>query len=220
VPDAVVEASPRYAVAFREACGVPAVGALVVDRERLRLEGRRPGEQRFELSAWFAELTEVRVGRAAGERLHGRATVVLARHCRSDLQIEPFGAGFLHEIVDLLAMLAATDVEDRDSVSMRVRLRSGCRERARELIAAGPPFDPATLGLQRHRVFLGPEEAIFVLDGPRVHAKLAQALRDPGFWRAAVGWRTLIVGRPFITAPAAARPGDWTLVYSWSAGDR
>ena len=154
----------RYAVAFRVAGVAPAAGALVVEEDRLLLEGRSP-EGLVELSVPYAELSEVRVGRSVDERLNGRPTLLLSRKNGPLVQVEPFGVGLLHELGDLLAGLAATHPDVDEQVAVIVPLKRGRLARAKELVADGPPFDPAALGLTRHDVFLAPEEAVFVLCG-------------------------------------------------------
>jgi hypothetical protein len=46
--------------------------------------------------------------------------------------------------------------------------RKGAQERATALIDAGPPFDPAELGLVRHSVYLGDDLVIFTFEGEDV----------------------------------------------------
>jgi hypothetical protein len=46
-----------------------------------------------------------------------------------------------------------------------LKLRKGTQERAAKLIVAGPPFDPADLGVARHAVYLGNDLVIFALKG-------------------------------------------------------
>ena len=47
-----------------------------------------------------------------------------------------------------------------------VPLADGARERARELLEQGPPFDPAATHLERHSVYLTDREAVFVFETP------------------------------------------------------
>ena len=44
-------------------------------------------------------------------------------------------------------------------------LREGAQERARELLAEGPPFDPEETVFDRHEVFLGEREVVFLFAG-------------------------------------------------------
>jgi hypothetical protein len=47
-----------------------------------------------------------------------------------------------------------------------VPLKAGVRDRVRELLEMGPPFDPEAAGLDRHQVFLTDQEAVFLFEAP------------------------------------------------------
>ena len=207
----------RYAVAFRVAPGAQAAGALVVDEDWLLLEGRS-AEGRVEVSVPYAELVEVRIGRSPEERLNGRPALLLARENGPPIQVEPFGAGFLHELAHLLAALTTEHPANGEQATVILPLKKGCLARAKELVAQGPPFDPAALGLTGHQVFLSADEAIFVFAGPHVRATLERATRDPTLWRVGLAWRGCIGGRPRLAAAAETSPVTGAQpVYSWTA---
>ena len=42
-----------------------------------------------------------------------------------------------------------------ERIAVIAQLRPGTEEQAKQLLAAGPPFDPASLGLTSHDVYLG-----------------------------------------------------------------
>lgn len=212
---------PRYAVAFRVGSDPPAAGALAVNEETLLLEGRT-AEQRVELSVRYADVREVRIGRRPEERLNGYATVLLTTADGPTIQVEPLGAGLLHELADLLAALAsdipsATDEpEIEEKVVVTVPLRKGRIGQVRELIAQGPPFDPAELGLTRHEVFLSDDEAVFVFEGPTARSTLERATRDPSLWRIWLAWRQCVRGRPRLASDFGHdRLSSKQRVYSW-----
>jgi hypothetical protein len=48
-----------------------------------------------------------------------------------------------------------------ETLVVTLKLRKRTDEQAAKLIAAGPPFDPADLGLARHAVYLGGDPLIF-----------------------------------------------------------
>ena len=48
-----------------------------------------------------------------------------------------------------------------------VPLADGAKDRARELLDKGPPFDPNATGLERHSVYLTDHEAVFIFETPR-----------------------------------------------------
>ena len=209
--------SVRYAVAFRAGSSAPIVGGLVVDETSLVLLGRS-GEDRVELSVPYSALREVRIGRSKEESLNGRPTIVLARRDAPPVQIEPHGVGLLHELADLLAALATDHADTNEQVVVIVPLKKGCVAKAKELVAQGPPFDPALLGLSRHEVFVSGREAVFVFTGPNVRKKLEHATRNPTLWLAGLAWTACVAGRPRLSNPRDALPADDAEpVYKWAA---
>jgi len=197
----------RYAVVFRAGQGKPTAGALIIEADGLRLEGGTAAD-RVELSIPYVELTEVRIGRAREERLNGHATLLLAREGAPPVQIEPFGAGLLDEITDLLATLAAQRTDRSERVTVIVPLKRGRLSRAEELVAQGLPFNPAELGLRQHQVFLSAREATFVFVGPHVQATLGRATRDTTLWRVGLDWRDCITGPPRLSTTPELPPGN------------
>jgi hypothetical protein len=90
-----------------------------------------------------------------------------------------------------------------------LRLRKGTQERAAELIAAGPPFDPAELGLARHAVYLGNDLAIFAFEGEDVEERVRVLINDPVRSASFAVWVPLLAGRPALAHE----------VYYWEADD-
>jgi hypothetical protein len=90
-----------------------------------------------------------------------------------------------------------------------LKLRKGTHERAAELIAAGPPFDPGDLGLARHAVYLGNDLAIFAFEGADVEERVRVVINDPVRSASFAAWVPLLAGRP-----ALARE-----VYYWEEAD-
>jgi hypothetical protein len=87
-----------------------------------------------------------------------------------------------------------------ERLAVIAQLKPGTEVQAEELIAAGPPFDPAASGFARHSVFLSANAVVFVfegrevewlvddlVDGQHLHPLVEQALED---------WQPLIHGRP------------------------
>jgi hypothetical protein len=209
----------RYPVVFRTGTSGPTAGALIVDNRRFMLVGGNVDEP-LELSIPYSELRQVRVGRSSEERLNGRPTLLLARSEAPDVQVMPLGFGLLHELAGLLATLANQQTDGNEQVAVVVPLKTGCVERAKELVAHGPPFDPAALGLQRHQIFVTTREAIFVFIGPNVRETLRKATRNPTLWRAGLAWRACIAGPPRLTNPGETLPAhQGQPLYSWTADD-
>jgi hypothetical protein len=77
-------------------------------------------------------------------------------------------------------------------------LKDGMRDRARALVAAGPPFDPTQTGLSSHEVHVSDREVVFVFEGPESRAAVERLAGDPAVWGAAADWRSILAGRPRI----------------------
>jgi hypothetical protein len=194
-----------YAAIWREPDGAIARGKVVLDSDRLRLEGAA-GEGRLSRRELpYTELVGVRVGRGSGERLNDRPTLVLERASAPPLHLDVLGAGMLFELADLLAALTLERTERFERIAVVVPLKQDALEHARALVASGPPFDPAEKGLERHEVFFTETEAVFLFEGPEVGDAVQRLARDPGAWRSAFEWRRLLAGAPRLARSA----------YSW-----
>ena len=88
-----------------------------------------------------------------------------------------------------------------------MRLREGTEERAAELIAAGPPFDPEDLGIGRHAVYLGRDLVIFAFEGNDVEKRVGAIINDPVSSASFGAWMPLL----------AESPGLAHEVYYWEA---
>ena len=152
--------------------------------------------------------------------MNGRPALLLVRRDGPVVQVAPLGFGLLHELADLLAVLAIQQAEGYERVAVVVPLKPGCLERAKELVAKGPPFDPAALGLERHEIYVSERQAVFVFTGPNVREKLEQATRRPTLWRAGLAWRACIAGPPRLTTPGETLPAHHGRpIYNWTADD-
>ena len=83
-----------------------------------------------------------------------------------------------------------------------LKLRDGMQERAADLIAAGPPFDPADLGLRRHSVYLGDDLVIFVFEGEDVERRVSAFVNDPVPSASFAAWTPLLAGTPALAHKA------------------
>jgi hypothetical protein len=188
----------RYAVVFRTSDG-EAAGRLEIEQDRLLLRGRAT-DGSLELEIPFSDLVEVRVGRRPNERLNGYRTLILERATEPAVRVAPLGAGLLPEIADLVVSLAGRG--SGNVLALWVPLKPGCLGRARKLLAKGPPFDPASLELSGHEVYLSESEAVFVFRGANVRAQVGRAIRHPAVWRAGVAWQRCFAAPPQIVEPA------------------
>jgi hypothetical protein len=208
------EMQERFAVAFRDG-SAGAAGALQIEQDRLLLRGR--GEDgSLELEIPYSDLAEIRVGRRRSERLNGYATLVLERIALPPVQVAPLGVALLHEIADLLSSLS--NRAGGDLLIVSVPLKPGCLARARELLAKGPPLDPASLGLSTHEVYLREGEAIFVFRGNRVREQVGKAMSHPAIWRAGLAWHRCFSAPPRIVERAEVSL-DAELAYRRVAAD-
>jgi nucleotide-binding universal stress UspA family protein len=83
-----------------------------------------------------------------------------------------------------------------ERVVITARLKEGSEERARELIAAGPPFDPSQAGLTQHGVYLGTDVAVFVFEGDGVAGRLSQLVNDRLNSASFSAWAPLLAEQP------------------------
>lgn len=198
-----------YSVIWQEPANGLATGKLVLGADELRLEGASEGRL-VRRAIPFDDLARVRIGRAAEEQVNGRPALVLERRGASALLVGPLGAGLLSELADALAELSTVRGERLEHVAVVVPLKPGAVERARRLIAEGPPFDPAEAGLQHHHVFVSDREVVFVFDGADVSQTVRRLLSDPRVWRLTAAWSACLAGRPRLAEAA----------FSWPARDR
>jgi hypothetical protein len=209
------EHGDRYAVVFREQGGHEAAGALELGADTLLLTGGNR-ERRADLAVPFAQVVDVHIGRDQNERLNRHPTLVVERAHMPTVLVAPLGAGLLTEIADLLIELTERQPEHDDRLTVAVPLRPDCVERARRLLEQGPPVDPATLGLTSHQVYIAEHEALFVFTGPRVRARVRNAMRTPALWKAGLAWRDCIAGQPRIVGSAGLLANE-APAYTWPA---
>jgi hypothetical protein len=88
-------------------------------------------------------------------------------------------------------------------------LKDGMRERAAELIADGPPFEPEGTALASHEVYVTDREVVFLFEAEQPRAALEELGGDPSVWRAAGEWHEILAGRPRLARQA----------YGWSRGE-
>lgn len=193
-----------YAVKWREPDGQTFIGRLALGPRALRLAGRRRGagglpvERRF----GYEELRGLRIGSSGADRLDGRPALVVERADGTYLVADAgMGAPIVQELVDRLADLRLGAPRKATVV---VPLREGALERVRELVAHGPPFDPAETALSRHELLLTGDEAIFVFEAESEEG-LRSLLGRVDLWAAATTWSELVAGPPRLADSA----------YSW-----
>ena len=98
-----------------------------------------------------------------------------------------------------------------ERIAIVASLKPGTEERARELLASGPPFDPGIAGLTRHVVYLSAGEVLFVFEGPEVEWRLDQLVDAPFQWAVSSAldeWREIVVDNVRIARPAFEWSGE------------
>ena len=95
---------------------------------------------------------------------------------------------------------------------MVVPLKEGAVDQVRELVAQGPPFDPAETPLTRHELLLTTQEAIFVFEA-KTEGGLHALLDQLDIWAAAAAWGELVAGPPRLadTVYAWERPEPYVV---------
>jgi hypothetical protein len=83
-----------------------------------------------------------------------------------------------------------------ERVAVTVQLKEGMEARARELVAAGPPFDPARAGLAQHGVYVGHDIVVFVFEGDEVGRRLSELLNDRLNSASFSAWAPLLAEQP------------------------
>lgn len=96
-----------------------------------------------------------------------------------------------------------------------VPLREGAREKARSLLAQGPPFDLEATDFDRHEVYLTEREVIFAFDSETLPATLHLPGEDPSLWKSAEAWQELMAGKPrkAETAYSWRRPANGEAIF-------
>lgn len=195
-----------YAVVWREAGGPRYAGKLELGPTALRLQGTGPEGRLSVKRLLYEDLSAVKVGRGAEERIDGRPSLVLEQRAGGRIYVVSLdGLGIVHELAGQVAELTAGKAAVVSRFVVIVPLRAGARERARRLLEEGPPFDPETTPLERHLVFLTNREAVFLFEGPKARALVAHLVGDPAVWKAAAAWQRCLRGPPRLAEEA----------YSW-----
>jgi len=113
------------------------------------------------------------------------------------------------DVKDLAAQLGRLEAHpDRRKVVIVLPLAPGKHEVARAFLEEGPPFDPGTIGLASHEVFVTENEAIFVFGTARDVHPLEQILAEPELWEVVSSWEDIAAGPP--------RVAD--VIYDWASG--
>jgi hypothetical protein len=83
-----------------------------------------------------------------------------------------------------------------ERVVVTARLKEGSEARARELVAAGPPFDPRRARLAQHSVYVGQGLVVFVFEGDGVAQQLSHLVNDRLNSASFSAWAPLLAEQP------------------------
>jgi nucleotide-binding universal stress UspA family protein len=83
-----------------------------------------------------------------------------------------------------------------EGIAVTAKLKPGAAGAAKRLLSAGPPFDPAKAGLERHAVYFGNDLVVFVFEGPAVEQDVAALLNDPLRSASFSAWAPLLAESP------------------------
>jgi hypothetical protein len=98
-----------------------------------------------------------------------------------------------------------------ERIAIVASLKPGAAGRARELVAAGPPFELRSSGIERHSVFVSAGEVVFVFEGHQVEWVVDELIDGPfhhKLQRAFDDWRAIVDGRPRIAREEFGWKGD------------
>ena len=83
-----------------------------------------------------------------------------------------------------------------ERLAIVARLQPGSAERAREILAAGPPYELGEAGFRRHSIYLAGETAVFVFEGAGVEGLVSSLVNDPASAASFGVWARLLAGTP------------------------
>ena len=92
----------------------------------------------------------------------------------------------------------SADLTKTERLAVVARLLPGSRERAKEIIAAGPPYELGETGFAAHQIFLGEETAVFVFEGPGIEGLVSRLISDPASSGSFSVWGPLLAGTPML----------------------
>jgi hypothetical protein len=193
-----------YAVSWQEPDGSLGSGRLELGADALLLEGRNGGSAMSHAFP-YGDISGFRVARVSHERLQDRPTLIVDLGAEGPLRIAGVAQpGIVSELASRLAAVRH-DTRPSERLAFVIPLKHGAKPKAESLLAQGPPFDPADLGLESHEVFLTEQEAVFVFEGvPSV--LLNRSAEDETIWTAAEAWEPLVEGSVRFAERAFAWP--------------
>jgi hypothetical protein len=194
-----------YAVTWQDSSEESSSGKLELSPEGMIFEGSA-GNGPVTMVIGYDEISTIRVARASADRLAGRPTLVLERRGNAPIRIASVAqTGIISELAERLAKVLLEERSELSRLAVVLPLQDGMEDRARLLIAEGPPFDIERSGLESHHVFVTNSEAVFLFEGETA-AAIRLLAGQAHLWTAASAWNELLAGPPRIAEDA----------YSWA----
>ncbi len=198
-PSSLQVVTTTYAVKWREPDGRTYLGRLALRPRTLILEGRQRDGPAVDRHFGYEEILSLRIGSRGADRLDDQPALVMERaDGRYLVTSAGMGAGIVQEVADRLAGFRG---DARRRATVVVPLKTGALAGVRDLIAEGPPFDPARTALIQHQLLLTEQEAIFVFE-TQSEEGLAELFGQLDILAAAVAWRDLVAGPPRLASVA------------------
>jgi hypothetical protein len=94
------------------------------------------------------------------------------------------------------------------------RLKPGKTTEAEQMLATGPPFDPADVGLSSHAAYLTSDDVYLLFEGETARTTALQLARE--HFVDVSRWQGVVNGLP---SRVAEVPHGARCVYRWTAGD-
>ena len=177
------------------------LGRLALGARTLGLIGRGPGGPGVSRQVGYEEILGLRIGSRGADRLDGQPSLVVERaDGRYLVTSAGMGAGIVQEVADRVADFRRGALR---RATVIVPLQPGALAGVRELVAHGPPFDPAQTALTQHQLLLTEQEAIFVFEA-QTEEGLAAFLDQLDVMAGAIVWHDLVAGPPRLAAVAYA----------------
>jgi len=115
----------------------------------------------------------------------------------------------ISEVSEKLAALHANEAHRTEglhrSIAVVLPLVEGRCDVVRAYLEEGPPFEPAEIGLDSHKVFLTDREAVFVFETEEGAKAFERILAEPELWDVVASWEHCLAEEPRLATP----------VYEW-----
>lgn len=194
-----------YAVTWQHSSGQSSSGKLELTPEAMTFEGSA-GNGPVSMEIGYDEISTIRVARASADCLAGRPTLVLERRGDAPIRIASVAqTGIISELAERLAKVLLEERSKLSRLAVVLPLQDGVADRARSLIAKGPPFDIEESDLESHHVFVTDSEVVFLFEG-EAPAAIRRLADQAHLWTVASAWNELLAGPPRVAEDA----------YSWA----